>query len=274
MLKVIEKMSEFDFYTVSVDQHYQSLLSRIASDLDLDIEKGYPKFGYEQCVNLVRGSTTHMIIQWGGAAVGTATYCSATGHFSNKFFSWLVDNKIDYQLIRADIKIDFDGAEYFMQLANLLKKVALNHRLKTSCMGDWIQTNTGRTLYVGSRQSPVYCRLYEKGHQADYASNLVRLEFEVKPKKQARTGLACMPASHFLTVNAWVSELVSMMSQSTVNPSDLKVGTVYAPSDHENALAHMIKQYQNTIKKQLTIDGGCIYTLFNTLTNHENWKNE
>lgn len=274
MLEVIKNMAEFDFYTVSIDLEYQSLVSRVAKDLDLDIEAGYPKFGYEKCVNLVRGSTTHMIMQSGGASVGTAIYCSSTGHFSNHFFAWLVDNRIDYQLIRADVKIDLDGSEYFMQLANMLKKVALNHRLKTSCMGDWVQTHTGRTLYVGSRQSPVYCRLYEKGHQVSYASNLVRLEFEVKPKKQARFDLAHMPASYFLTVNGWVSELISRMCQSTVNPSDFKVGTVYSPSDHEKALAHMIKQYQNTLKKQLTIDGGCIDTLFRTLTTHENWKNE
>lgn len=272
MLEVIKNIAEFDFYTVSIDSDYEALVSLVAKDLDLDVELGYPKFGYESAVHLVRGSTRHALAQSGGSNVGTATYFQANGHFSNEFFAWLVENKIKYQLIRADVKIDLDGAEYFMQLANMLKKVASNHRLKTSCMGDWVQTHTGRTLYVGSRQSPVYCRLYEKGHQVSYASNLVRLEFEVKPKKEARFALAHMPPSHFLTVNRWVSELISMMSQSTVQPSDLKIGTVYLPSDHEKALAHMIKQYQNTLKKQLTIDGGCIDTLFRTLINHENWK--
>lgn len=274
MLKVIKNMCEFDFYNANIDSNYENLVERIAKDLDLDIERARPKYGYEKAVSLVRGTTKHMLIQSGGEAVGTGTYCSANGAFSNEFYNWLVFNKIEYQLIRADVKIDLDGKEYFMQIANMLKKVALNHRLKTSCMGDWVQTNTGRTLYVGSRQSPVYCRLYEKGHQLSYASNLVRLEFEIKPKKQARLELSHQQAKNFLNVNRWVSELISMMTQSTIEPSDLKLGTVYLPSDHDKALAHLIKQYQNTIKKQLTLDGGCLHTLWHTLTTHENWKND
>lgn len=274
MLKVIKNMCEFDFYNANIDSNYENLVERIAKDLDLDIERARPKYGYEEAVSLVRGTARHMLIQSGGDAVGTGTYCSANGAFSNEFYQWLAHNKIEYQLIRADVKIDLDGKEYFMQIANMLKKVALNHRLKTSCMGDWVQTNTGRTLYVGSRQSPVYCRLYEKGHQLSYASNLVRLEFEIKPKKQARLELARQPAKNFINVNRWVSELISMMTQSSIEPGDLKLGTVYLPSDHEKALAHLIKQYQNTIKKQLTLDGGSLDTLWNTLTTHENWKND
>lgn len=274
MLNEIKKITEFDFYNANIDQDFKELVERLAHDLDLDIERGYPKYGYEKAVHLVRGSTKHMFIQSGGSAVGTGTYTSANGHFANMFFDWLVKNKIQYQLIRADVKIDLDGKEYFMQLANMLKKVALNHRLKTSCMGDWVQTNTGRTLYVGSRTSPVYCRLYEKGHQYSFASDLVRLEFEIKPKKQARHELARLPPSEFLNINRWVTELIAMMTQSQIKQSDLKLGTIHAPSDHERALAHLIKQYQKTLKKQLTIDGGCLDNLWHTLTTHEAWKNE
>lgn len=274
MLKVIKEMTQFDFYNVNIDHSYINLVERLAKDLDLDIERAIPKYGYREAYSLVRGTTKHMLIQSGGEAVGTGTYCSANGHFANEFYAWLVDNKTEYQLIRADVKIDLDGQEYFEQIAKMLKIVALNHRLKTSCMGDWVQTNTGRTLYVGSRQSPVYCRLYEKGHQYSFASNLVRLEFEIKPKKHARLELAGQPAANFLNVNRWVSELISMMTQSTIEPSDLKLGTVYLPSDHERALAHLVKQYQSTIKKQLTLDGGCLDNLWHTLTTHENWKHD
>lgn len=274
MLEVLKSMAEFDFYNANIDCDYTALVERLSQDLDLDIVRAYPKYGYEKAVHLARGDTKHMFIQAGGSSVGTGTYTSANGHFANEYYAWLEKNKTEYNLIRADVKIDLDGKEYFIQIANMLKKVALNNRLKTSCMGDWVQTHTGRTLYVGSRQSPVFCRLYEKGHQYNFASDLVRLEFEIKPKKDARRALALQPASSFVNINRWVSELFTMMCQSDIEPSDLKIGTVHAPSDHDRALAHLIKQYQNTIKKQLTIDGGSLDNLWNTLTTHENWKND
>lgn len=102
----------------------------------------------------------------------------------------------------------------------------------------------------------------------------MRLEFEIKPKKHARFELAHLPASEFLNINRWVSELIEMMTQSHIKQSDLKLGTIHLPSDHERALAHLVKQYQKTLKKQLTLDGGCLDNLWHTLTTHENWKND
>lgn len=48
------------------------------------------------------------------------------------------------------------------------------------CRGDWKRPNgKGRTLYIGSRQSPKFCRIYEKGKQlGDTESKWLRTEVQ------------------------------------------------------------------------------------------------
>lgn len=50
--------------------------------------------------------------------------------------------------------------------------------------GNWKSPNgKGRTLYVGSRQSSKFCRIYEKGKQlGDFNSNWLRIEVEYKSR--------------------------------------------------------------------------------------------
>ena len=54
----------------------------------------------------------------------------------------------------------------------------------------------------------------------------------------------------------------------------ITLNNIRKETTHEAALRQLVIQYQNTLKKQLAIDGGCVDNLFRTLTTHENWKNE
>lgn len=231
-----------------------------------------PTLGYRYAYILELGGLNHGLIQYGGDNVGFGVYVSVTGSHSGRVRDSVQD--WDAKLLRADIALDFDGAEYFSKIALDLVNLAKEKKIKTSTVGDWVQQIGGRTLYIGSRQSTYMIRLYEKYKQKGVdcgGSEIVRLELEIKPALHARAHAFTMTALELLscakTYASIYEKYISLTdAQSLTKPRKM--------TNHEKALAQMIKQYQKTIEKQLDLSGGCLDTFYQSLTNHENWKND
>lgn len=228
--------------------------------------------GYRYAYILELAGLNHGLIQYGGDSVGIGVYVSVTGSHSERVRdsvqSW------DAKLLRADIALDFDGSKFFSEIALELVNLAKEKNLKTSTVGDWVQKIGGRTLYIGSRQSTYMIRLYEKYKQKGVdcgGSEIVRLELEVKPARNARDAAFTMTAIELLSC----AKTYSTIYQKYISLTDAQPLTKPRKmTTHELALKQLVIQYQNTLKKQLAIDGGCVDNLFRTLTTHENWKNE
>ncbi len=102
---------------------------------------------------------------------------------------------------------------------------------------------------MGSRKFPVMLRLYEKGKQlqgeglASASSDWVRVEFEVKPKREAaRLNLAVTEPDDFVGCSKWSHQMAGMLLESSVRRIE-GLGTVRRPSDRDRALAALVKQY-------------------------------
>lgn len=243
-------------------------------NLGFSLEAGSPKFGFRYCYNLELGGLHHGIVQYGGDSVGEGVYVSVMGSHSGRVRDAVLSAGWVGILIRADIALDFDGAKYFDLLSSDLIGLSKTKNLKTSTVGDWVQRVGGRTLYVGSRSSAFMIRLYEKYKQKGIdtgGDETIRLELEIKPYKHARMAAFTLTASELVGSSSIYSPIFEKYTKTN---EGLTLNNIRRETSHETALRQLVIQYQATIKKQLAIDGGCVHTLFQTLTSHEKWKND
>lgn len=264
---------KFDAFVFRVELDI-SIVCQLFESIGFSLPAGSPKFGYRYCYDLELGGLKHGLIQYGGDSVGTGVYIQVMGSHSGRVRDAVLAAGWSGHLIRADIALDFNGAKYFKKISSELVELAKTKNLKTSTVGDWVQGVGGRTLYVGSRTSAFMVRLYEKYKQKGIdtgGEETIRLELEIKPYKHARLSAFDLTASQLVGS----SSIYSPIYEKYLKLSDgITLNCLRKETNHETALRQMVIQYQNTIKKELAIHNGCVYSLFRSLTNHENWKND
>ena len=245
----------FDWYQAGVEHRPEIVLGALQKHFDQsDVEPDKPLNGYEQAAKITRGSSTLAKVQWGGNT-GQRVQVKSTGEQAPSLASYCRDWWAqDHVVQRADVAIDFDEPECF----DLITGTALNlvdaYNLKTSYLGDW-HRKEARTLYVGSRQSPVMLRIYEKGHQLrqegiDRHASLdrVRVEYEFKPKREkARRLFAFIEPQEMIGASTWTRDLAACIHDLKLEPIT-GMGTIKRASDRDRALAFMVKQYAQVLE--------------------------
>lgn len=255
----------FDAYVVSVHLTDPDLLrERLSRELDLDFVSTRPKFGYARAYRLFRGDINHGLMQYGGDNTGSGVYVSILGGMAGAFRDFLLAWRFDYGVLRADVAFDTVGS-VFDEVARIAQDLIHDRRLSSSVAGDWVN-GTGRTLYIGSRQSICFGRIYEKWVQLGLpeSSAFDRVEFEFKPHKKARTAAASLEPLDFIKSSRWASDLCNTLFAASLFARS-SLDRPRAQSDHNRALAHLVKQYRKTISHELDNSGGCVYTLIDTL---------
>ena len=106
-----------------------------------------------------------------------------------------IRNSFEHRCTRVDSCYDVDEPGAFDRLLELCLEVKRAHRIRGGKAGDWDDfPEDGRTLYLGSAQSAVRSRLYEKGRQKEYLHlkryDWARLEVQVRPAKDAKDAFA------------------------------------------------------------------------------------
>lgn len=252
----------FDWYSAGVTDSPDYILGRLQDGFPMsDIELAKPRNGYEQAASLVRGSNTLCEALWGGNT-GDRVLVVGTGQNAAPVASLVRSEWPDHHLIRGDVCEDFDEPDAFPILSEMMFNVADQHRLKVSHQGDWHRCEEGRTLYVGSRKSPVFCRLYEKGleHRSKgwnpaASRDWVRLEIEVKPKKNdARKLLATLQPDDFMGCSPWTRDVSRMLFDSSLE-AITGLGTIRRLSDRDRALAAMVRQYGKHLESLKSDEG-------------------
>jgi hypothetical protein len=156
---------------------------------------------------------------------------------------------------RVDSKFDLHGS--YDEIVGKAIAIAKRRKVKMSQTGDWIGATSGRTLYLGSRASATYIRIYEKGREdITYAKDTVRVEIEMKPPTPA--GKA--KASSLSATDCWGAtplsrELYEVLTGSY--PAPVRVGRqVKTPSDLEERLMKMTLTYKTLLGDALKSLGG------------------
>jgi hypothetical protein len=182
----------------------------------------------------------------------------------------------DHKVSRVDVCEDLLGPEVFNALDEQTRKIADQHHVhRHRIVPD--DNDRGSTIYLGSFQSTVLGRVYEKGKQIlhdpakarevepppGYESvqalqSWVRCEIQIKPKGPAKAALASATPDALWNCSRWSQDLYAAVGGV---PGDrIKVGTVWRANDNDRALKAMVRQYTRPLLalKEQVGDWACV----------------
>jgi len=251
---------EFDWYTASIPTGAQDVLDVLAGAYELsDIQPSTPKMGYERAYSVVRGETVLARVQFGGSSVGTNVWACATGEHAAEFAGIVRGSFPGHNLLRADVKLDYDEEGAWESLSALAIETADRFKLKVEHHGDFHRAENGRTLNIGSRSSAAFERIYEKGKQLGQSPNWVRAELELKPQNpKAKLLYASASPEAMYMATKWTRHLYEVLNGPSAAFRPAPAGTVRKKSDDDRALEFMARQYGNVLRRRLEAMGGDI----------------
>lgn len=253
---------KFDYYTASLDSNPSTVIDCLRSSFELsDLVASTPKNGYERAYNVIRGDSVLARIQWGGKSVGTRVWASASGDRSPEFSEVIREEFKVHNLLRADVAEDYCEEGAWDRLYGLAIETADKFNLKVQHVGDYHREKDGRTINIGSRSSPAYQRVYEKGKQLGGDPNHVRAELEFKPQNaKAKQIYAQATPEEIWLATRW-SQYVLAALRGVYGMQPAPPGTIRQISDDDRAMEFMFKQYGNVLRRKFEAMGGDVEAL-------------
>lgn len=169
----------------------------------------------------------------------------------------------DHFPTRIDSSLDMTAPGLFEQLHQFAREAERKHKVRLNYAGAAIDNDErGTTIYVGSRKSQVFLRIYQKGLQlaeqqelrADQITpemlNWVRSEIVFKPhKKPAKQFAANVTPEGVWGVSSWTHEFAKGALSIEAERVDVNQRR---ESNHERALRFMAHQYRSHLHQLLT----------------------
>ena len=205
--------SRFDWYRGTVLADWKSVIAWLTKHCLACIETGPGKNGYARRFEGITVDGDRFTVDADGNN-GAAPSMTGSGENAPSIASLLRSLQWEHRVTRADSAIDVIGDGMWEELSTLIIGFAHERNLKLSTVGDWLVESApaGRTLYVGSRESIAYLRLYEKGKQlGDHTSTWVRAELEVKPDGSQREKASHATADDLWGYSKWARELAPLI---------------------------------------------------------------
>lgn len=238
----------FDWYAATVRDDPDTVLATLSRELDGEVVAGRALHGYESGWDVRSGGSVVARMLAGGRNGAPNTW--ASGDDTDAFVRVIRDSWPEqHRVTRMDASEDFDGPGTWEALYGSCIDLADERGLKISQAGDWHRPVDGRTLYVGSRKSPVMARLYEKGKQLrglaldgglDISDDLVRLEVQVRPDGPARDRAAHGSPEDAYGYADWSRELAGLVLGLDVERVHIRERR---ESDDARALEWLVRQY-------------------------------
>jgi hypothetical protein len=134
--------------------------------------------------------------------------------------------------------------------------IAADHGLQLRKIGSPLDRTAGETVYIGSRSSTLFARIYEKGKAesaayggvgVDALEPWVRCELEVKPQKDMKAVAATMEPEAFWGCSDWTARLAQEAFAMTPEPIPFHPRRTGAD---DRAWACMLAQYRNLARRR------------------------
>lgn len=202
--------------------------------------------GYTRGGAIMRGDRILCHVCWGGQ---TGVSCKSTSDESPVLAEALAVFRRTHMPTRVDSCVDWCEPGLFDSLSGELIRYAQENRLSINQQGDWIR-GEARTLYVGSKDSPVRLVLYEKGYEqgGDAPKDWVRLEVRIRPKRDWRERVGRWSADEVFCAG-WVPDALKALGWDDL--AKRSIGSVWKASDDERALTALCRQYGNLLLRML-----------------------
>lgn len=278
-LGFFEKSAFFDWYGATIPvQDLQEIIDKANLFFVGDFRECKPQTPYTNAFQMFCGEDNIFKVSYGGQ--NDFPYLVASSHNASRVSEFLKINFPNHSVSRFDTAVDFDEEGAWETLVEMGFYLAEKYNLKVNQQGDWREDGRGgKTLYIGSRSSVVYMRIYEKGKEqiqkgvdVDASPNWVRVELEIKPQKKSNKIFAArMKAYEGFGCSKWSKEIPELLSNEKM--PRIKLGTIREPeSDLDKRLAYMLYQYGNTIEEIVQHRlGGCRDDLGKYLESKTEW---
>lgn len=260
--------AEFDWYAATIDDDPTTIAEALASWLGGSWRTTRGMRNYSAGAEIVRDGDVIARMLYGGNGDAPPN-AWASGADTPPFVEAVRALWPRHRVTRVDSAYDFKVGEPWAKLLGLCEHVARHlpdgterkRPLALDTRGDWRTEGSpkGRTLYVGSMQSPVFARLYEKGKQmrgafpdqADkYSAGWVRLELQVEPQKAAKWEYATLSPEEVWGAAKWARQLHGDVFGSELAASPV---TYVRPADDARAWMYLLKQYGPLLRRRFDL---------------------
>lgn len=192
-----------DYLAAHVEASVEDVVQRLAAEIGATPRLGRGMHGYSHCAELCSGDDVWTRVFY---TPGGTPWLQASGQNAQPIENALRRLGFPYRVTRKDAALDLYDAEWFPVLTQVGKDHATRNAppLKVEHAGDWQYGIKGRTLYLGSRSSRAFIRLYEKGRKEHCDPNWVRLEVQYNPQgEHEQRQAAQMTAAQVWTLRAF-----------------------------------------------------------------------
>jgi hypothetical protein len=246
-------MPQFDWYQATIDERPWSIVEAVLDGMAeaAGLEEGRGRNGYQSAIKLLDAEGRPVAEVHSGGLNG-APNAFASSHHAPRFAEIIREHwPAAHRVTRADSAHDLASAFWDLHapLTELARTKGLKHR--TVVAGD---PEDGSTLYIGSKDSRVTCRVYEKGkemrakgHQVtEEQLGLVRFEVQLRPTKEGRETVAGLTPSQCWGASHWTRDLA--VSYIGLDPG--RQATQFRlTAPFEARVGHMITQYGSTLRE-------------------------
>lgn len=258
----------YDWYSASIDDRLDNFWSLCKSEFaGGGFGIGKPMLGYTSCDKFMLANGEHVFsVYYGGESQGNRLFVVGTGSNAVLTADFLKRRYPGHHLVRADVAVDFNESGAWDSMYGFMIGLADKYGLQKSYIGEpgkeVGECERGRTLYIGSRRSEFFWRLYEKGKKDNPDQpDWVRLEFECKPSnknKLLRCVLAGVTPSDLFSY-VCVGQDIKNALGCEILPLSPVLNPPRSRTDFDRALLHVKKQYKATFTELMErCEGDCM----------------
>ncbi|MDF2993143.1 MAG: replication initiation factor protein [Microbacterium sp.] len=269
--------ARFDWYACTVNAAVDDVRDQLAADIGGEWEPGSGErhgYHFKEYLKDSEGVTVVTMLHGGN---GDLPHAFASSVNTMPFVESIRRHWPDrHKVSRMDAAIDYDdGPGTWERLLGIFEGIASGERvdgdvrkraskLRTNSQGDWHHGVHGRTFYLGSKSSAVTAYIYEKGIQlnddaeghgqpATYSRDYVRVETRVRPAGASKVHAATATPLEAFGYAEWSRELLRRLDFEGVPRVHIKERRL---SDHDRAMATVVKQYKKHLLKEVADLGG------------------
>lgn len=239
-------MAKFDWYQATIPDDASSVASKLRERLDgcIDIRTS-DKGGNGYLTSMLfldrRGGELGRMMAGGNQHPNFR----ATSHRAVDAARVIREEWPVHRVTRLDVALDYTGHGAFDSLHRIAHDVAERNRMKSGLMMQPDLLDRGRTYRIGSPNSPVMVRLYEKGLHEGTKGRIedpdwTRLELQVRPQKAAKSTFATVKPMDAWGATRWTSQLIEAVMGKEPTRIDIAPRT---DTEWERTQASLVQQY-------------------------------
>ena len=151
-----------------------------------------------------------------------------------------------HRVSRLDSCEDFHHKDAYNHLRTIALRIAKNQKVQCrEIVKPIVESDDGRTLYLGGASSAVVMRIYEKGKQLGRGDEWVRAELQVRPQKSVKQVAATLSPVEVWGIAKWSHSMGVQIGNTDLQRVDTDI---YQPSDHERTYRFMLGQYRKVFE--------------------------